>query len=732
MSWRPCGRREPDGVVTPSRYHRKVPEFKVVSPFRPAGDQPQAVAGLVEGLGRGDRYQTLLGITGSGKTATIAWTIEAVQRPTLIIEPNKSLAAQLAAELKDFFPRNRVEYFVSYYDYYQPEAYVPSSDTYIEKDSSINDEIDRLRHACTSSLLLRPDTIVVASVSCIYGLGSPDEYRDRIVALRPGEAHDQRALLRQLVDLQYSRNDVTLSRGQFRARGDTLEIHAAYESHAVRIEFFGDTVERIRPFDVTTGEIGDELEELVVFANTHYGAGDERLQRAVQSIEVELRERLGELTGAGKLLEAQRLRMRTEYDLEMLAETGVCSGVENYSRHLDGRAPGEAPFTLLDFFPKDFLVVVDESHVAVPQLRGQYAGDRSRKETLVDHGFRLPSAMDNRPLRFEEFIERTGQAIMLSATPGPWELEHSANIVEQVIRPTGLVDPEVDIRPTTGQIDDLRERIDATVAGGHRVLVTTLTKKMAEDLSDYLAEQGIRVQYLHSDVDTMARIEILRELRLGAFDVLVGINLLREGLDLPEVALVAILDADKEGFLRSASSLVQTMGRAARNVNGRVVMYADRITDSMTEAIGVTQRRRARQIAYNQANGIDPRSITKSVTDILERVRGEGLGSAAVTAGPHSRSAAERAQRGRAGGGDPRAAAAQLVLELGPDADGLSALIHRLEAEMNRAAEELRFEEAALLRDEVTELRSLLVRDPVDGSAVLAGATADVDATVGL
>ncbi|MGD0313827.1 MAG: excinuclease ABC subunit UvrB [Acidimicrobiales bacterium] len=678
-----------------------MPGFEVVSPFRPAGDQPQAIAGLVEGLGRGDRYQTLLGITGSGKTATIAWTIEAVQRPTLIIEPNKSLAAQLAAELKEFFPRNRVEYFVSYYDYYQPEAYVPSSDTYIEKDSSINDEIDRLRHACTSSLLLRPDTIVVASVSCIYGLGSPDEYRDRIVALRPGEIHDQRSLLRRLVELQYSRNDATLSRGQFRARGDTVEIHAAYESQAVRIEFFGDTVERIRPFDVMTGEIGDELDELVVFANTHYGTGDERLRKAVLGIEDELRGRLEELTGSGKLLEAQRLRMRTEYDLEMLAETGVCSGIENYSRHLDGRAQGEAPFTLLDFFPKDYLVVVDESHVAVPQLRGQYAGDRSRKETLVDHGFRLPSALDNRPLRFEEFIDRTGQVILLSATPGPWELEHSANVVEQVIRPTGLVDPEVDIRPTTGQIDDLRERIDKTVGDGHRVLVTTLTKKMAEDLTDYLSEQGVRVQYLHSDVDTMARIEILRDLRLGAFDVLVGINLLREGLDLPEVALVAILDADKEGFLRSESSLIQTMGRAARNVSGRVVMYADTITNSMTAAIGETQRR---------------------------RVRGDGGGSAAITSGANERPSGGRGRKGRAGAVDPRAVAAEMAQALGPDADELSSLIHRLDAEMNRAAEELRFEEAALLRDEIAELRSLLVRDPVDGSPVLAGDTADIEA----
>ena len=707
-----------------------MPPFEVVSPFRPAGDQPQAIAGLVEGLERGDRYQTLLGITGSGKTATIAWTIEAVQRPTLIIEPNKSLAAQLAAELKDFFPKNRVEYFVSYYDYYQPEAYVPSSDTYIEKDSSINDEIDRLRHASTSSLLLRPDTIVVASVSCIYGLGSPEEYRDRIVALERGEDYEQRALLRRLVELQYSRNDVALTRGQFRVHGDTVEIHPAYEQRAVRIEFFGDTVERIRSFDVVTGEIGDELDDLVVFANTHYGTGDERMRRAVLGIEDELRGRLTELESAGKLLEAQRLRMRTEYDLEMLAETGVCSGVENYSRHLDGRAPGEAPFTLLDFFPKDYLVVLDESHVAVPQLRGQYAGDRSRKETLVDHGFRLPSAMDNRPLRFEEFTERVGQVVLLSATPGPWELEHSSNVVEQVIRPTGLVDPEVDIVPTTGQIDDLRARIDATVAAGHRVLITTLTKKMAEDLTDYLAEQGTRVQYLHSDVDTMARIELLRELRLGVFDVLVGINLLREGLDLPEVALVAILDADKEGFLRSSSSLIQTMGRAARNVNGRVVMYADRVTDSMTAAIGETQRRRARQIAYNAAHGIDPKSITKSVTDILERVRGDAFTSEGNLAGL-TRVAGPRRQKGAKGertGVDPRAMAAEMAHAIGPDADELSSLIHRLDAEMVKAAEALRFEEAALIRDEVAELRALLARDPVDGSPVLPGSTADVEA----
>ena len=694
-----------------------MPRFEVVSPFHPAGDQPQAIAGLVEGIERGDRYQTLLGITGSGKTATIAWTVEAVQRPTLVIEPNKSLAAQLAAELKELFPRNRVEYFVSYYDYYQPEAYVPSSDTYIEKDSSINDEIDRLRHASTSSLLLRRDTIVVASVSCIYGLGSPVEYRDRIVVLQPGEVLDQRSLLRRLVDLQYTRTEATLLRGQFRVRGDTVEIHPAYESRAVRVELFGDTIERIRPFDVMTGEIGAELEDLVVFANTHYGTGEERMRAAVAGIEVELRERLAELSGAGKLLEAQRLRMRTEYDLEMLAETGVCSGIENYSRHLDGRAPGESPFTLLDYFPKDYLVVLDESHVAVPQLRGQYAGDRSRKETLVDHGFRLPSALDNRPLRFEEFVERTGQTIMLSATPGPWELEHSSNVVEQVVRPTGLVDPEVDVRPTTGQIDDLRLRIEATVAAGSRVLVTTLTKKMAEDLTDYLAEQGVRVQYLHSDVDTIARVELLRELRLGAFDVLVGINLLREGLDLPEVALVAILDADKEGFLRSASSLIQTMGRAARNVNGRVVMYADTLTESMTVAIGETQRRRARQIAYNEAHGIDPKTVTKSVTDILERVRGDLSGGLEEPRGRTARSRAGRA-RGRSPAVDPAAVAAELARSLGPDADELSALIHQLDSEMRKAAAELRFEEASLLRDEIAELRGLVLRDPVDGAAI--------------
>src|ERR1700683_3938732 len=603
-----------------------MPDFEVVSPFQPSGDQPTAITGLAKGVRRGDAYQTLQGITGSGKTATIAWMIEQVQRPTLIIEPNKSLAAQLSSELRELFPKNRVEFFVSYYDYYQPEAYLPTTDTYIEKDSSINDEIDRLRHATTSSLLMRRDVIVVASVSCIYGLGSPDEYRDRILGLAVGEQVDQREILRRLVNLQYARNDVNLVRGTFRARGDTVEIPPAYEEAALRVEMFGDTLERIVPFDVLTGEMGEEMEDVAVYAATHYVTGDEIIQRAVGTIEVELRERLQEFEQEGKLLEAQRLRVRTEHDLEMRAETGICSGIENYSRHLDGRAPGETPFTLLDFFPKDYLCVIDESHVAVPQLHGQYAGDRSRRDVLVDKGFRLPSAKDNRPLRFDEFVKRVPQCVFVSATPGPFELEHSDQVVEQVIRPTGLVDPEVVIRPPKGQVDDLQARIAATVAAGGRVLVTTLTKKMAEDLTDYLADAGVRVQYLHSDIDTITRITILREIRLGSIAVLVGINLLREGLDLPEVSLVAILDADKEGFLRSASSLIQTMGRAARNVDGSVVLYADTITDSMREAVSVTQQRRARQIAYNLEHGINPTTIRKTVTDILERLRGNSGG----------------------------------------------------------------------------------------------------------
>jgi excinuclease ABC subunit B len=676
-----------------------MPQFEVVSPFRPAGDQPQAIAALADGVLRGDPYQTLQGITGSGKTATVAWMIEQVQRPTLIIEPNKSLAAQLSSELRELFPKNRVEFFVSYYDYYQPEAYLPTTDTYIEKDSSINDEIDRLRHATTSSLLMRKDVIVVASVSCIYGLGSPDEYRDRILGLAVGEQVDQRDMLRRLVDLHYARNDVNLVRGTFRARGDTVEIHPAYEEAALRVEMFGDTVERIVPFDVLTGEMGEEMEDVAVYAATHYVTGDDIIQRAVGTIEVELRERLQEFEKQGKLLEAQRLRVRTEHDLEMLAETGVCSGIENYSRHLDGRAPGETPFTLLDFFPHDYLCVIDESHVAVPQLHGQYAGDRSRKDVLVEHGFRLPSARDNRPLRFDEFVARVPQCVFVSATPGPFELEHSAQVVEQVIRPTGLVDPEVAIMPTKGQVDDLQARIARTVAAGGRVLVTTLTKKMAEDLTDYLAEAGVRVQYLHSDIDTITRIEILRELRLGSIDVLVGINLLREGLDLPEVALVAILDADKEGFLRSASSLIQTMGRAARNVDGVVVLYADTVTDSMREAVSITQRRRELQMAYNREHGIDPQSIRKNVTDILERLRGSGEGRA-TRAG---RSRAE-VRRNAAVRGNRRTP----LLAEGAASTPAQAmeLITQLESEMKAAAADLRYEEAALLRDEIAEIRS--------------------------
>ena len=675
-----------------------MPEFEVVSPFKPSGDQPAAITALAHGVRRGDHYQTLQGITGSGKTATIAWMIEQIQRPTLIIEPNKSLAAQLSSELRDLFPKNRVEFFVSYYDYYQPEAYLPTTDTYIEKDSSINDEIDRLRHATTSSLLMRRDVIVVASVSCIYGLGSPEEYRDRILGLAVGQQRDQREILRRLVDLQYARNDVNLVRGTFRARGDTVEIHPAYEEQALRVEMFGDTVERIVPFDVLTGEMGEEMEDVAVYAATHYVTGDEIIQRAVGSIEVELRERLQEFEKEGKLLEAQRLRVRTEHDLEMLAETGVCSGVENYSRHLDGRAPGETPYTLLDFFPKDYLCVIDESHVAVPQLHGQYAGDRSRKDVLVEHGFRLPSAKDNRPLRFDEFVERVSQSVFVSATPSAFELEHSAQVVEQVIRPTGLVDPEVTIMPTKGQVDDLIARIQKTVGAGGRVLVTTLTKKMAEDLTDYLADAGVRVQYLHSDIDTITRIEILRELRLGSIDVLVGINLLREGLDLPEVALVAILDADKEGFLRSASSLIQTMGRAARNVDGMVVLYADTVTDSMREAVSVTQRRRERQIAYNLEHGIDPQTIRKSVTDILERLRGRsgGVAKAGRSRAEVRKNAAVRGNRRPALLAEGDASTPAAAMEL----------MGQLEAEMKAAAAELRYEEAALLRDEIAELRA--------------------------
>jgi excinuclease ABC subunit B len=664
-----------------------VAPFKVVSDFSPAGDQPTAIAALAAGVDRGDQFQTLLGITGSGKSATIAWTIEQVQRPTLVIAPNKSLAAQLVQEFREFFPDNRVEYFVSYYDYYQPEAYLPSSDTYIEKDSSINDEIDRLRHSATSALLTRRDVIVVASVSCIYGLGSPEEYARQMLFLQPGDAPGQREILRRLVDVRYERNDLNLVRGKFRVRGDTIEVHPAYEETGVRIELFGDEVERISRVDLLTGEILENLSELTIFPATHYVAGDERMRKAVVGIERELQERLQWFESQGKLLEAQRLRMRTEYDLEMMQEVGYCNGIENYSRHIDGRGPGEAPHTLLDFFPKDYLVVVDESHVAVPQLHGQYEGDHSRKETLIDHGFRLPSAADNRPLRFDEFLGRINQVIFLSATPSAYELKVSSQVVEQIVRPTGLIDPEVIVKPTKGQIDDLIAMINDRVERGDRTLVTTLTKKMAEDLTDYLLEQGVRVRYLHSEVDTIQRIEILRDLRLGEYDVLVGINLLREGLDLPEVSLVAILDADKEGFLRSETSLIQTMGRAARNVDGEVVMYADKVTDSMTRAISETSRRRAKQQVYNAEHGIDPQTIRKAVTDILASLRGpEG----APVPGSDRRS--RRHDR-------PRTDFAQLPGE------ELRALIQTLEEEMHQAAGDLRFEYAARLRDEINDLK---------------------------
>ncbi len=662
--------------------------LKVVSGFEPSGDQPAAIEALAEGIGRGDRFQTLLGITGSGKSATIAWTIEKVQRPTLVLAPNKSLAAQLANELKEFFPDNRVEYFVSYYDYYQPEAYMPSSDTYIEKDSSVNDEIDRLRHSATSALLTRRDTVVVASVSAIYGLGSPEEYENQLLVLRTAEEYDQRSILRRLVDLQYERNDMNLIRGKFRVRGDTIEIHPAYDETAVRVELFGDEVEQITVVDPLTGERLKSLEELVVFPATHYATSQATMLAAMERIEIELRERLALFEKEGKLLEAQRLRMRTEYDLEMMQELGYCNGIENYSGPIDGRGPGEAPYTLLDYFPEDFLMVIDESHVAVPQLHGQYEGDRSRKATLIDHGFRLPSAADNRPLRFDEVMERINQAVFLSATPGAYELEVSSQVVEQIVRPTGLIDPAVIVKPTKGQIDDLQELIAGRVGRGERVLVTTLTKKMAEDLTDYLLELGVRVRYLHSEVDTIQRIEILRDLRIGEFDVLVGINLLREGLDLPEVSLVAILDADKEGFLRSDTSLIQMIGRAARNVAGEVVMYADRVTDSMQRAISETMRRRQLQQAYNEEHGIDPQSVRKEITDILSMIRPR------EEKAPVPEALSELGRKRRA---------TDELSDL-PE-DELERLIGTLEKEMHDAAVDLRFEYAARLRDEVKELR---------------------------
>lgn len=663
-------------------------DFLVESPFRPSGDQPRAIATLASGVNDGLRYQTLEGITGSGKTATIAWLVEQVQRPTLILEPNKSLAAQLASELKEMLPSNRVEFFVSYYDYYQPEAYIPRTDTFIEKDSAINEEIDRLRHSATSSLLLHRDTIVVASVSCIYGLGSPSEYRDRMLRFEKGMLFDQRMLLRRLVEMQYGRNDLVLERGTFRVRGDTLELQPAYSNEAVRLSFFGDEVEEIRFFNPVTMEEKGKVDDFTLFAASHYATGVETLQRACRSIDDELQVQLATFESEGKLLEAQRLRMRTEHDLEMLAETGVCAGVENYSAHLDGRKPGERPFTLLDYFPDDFLVVIDESHVAVPQIRGQYAGDRSRKMTLVEHGFRLPSAMDNRPLNFDEFMELVPQMVFVSATPGPYEIEHSDQVAEQVIRPTGLLDPIITVVPTKNQIDDLRSRMDTVIARNERVIITTLTKRMSEDLTNYLVRAGYRVQYLHSDIDTIQRIEILRSLRLGEFDILIGINLLREGLDLPEVSMVAILDADKEGFLRSRSALIQTIGRAARNANGEAILYADKITDSMRDAISVTERRRLTQIAYNEERGITPTTVTKNVADILGRLRSE--------------SAPEPTNRVHGISSLETLASDDLAIEIG-----------RVEDAMLAAARDLRFEEAAALRDylHTLQLQGLNVDD---------------------
>jgi len=667
--------------------------FTVESEFEPAGAQPEAIAALAKGVEEGQRFQTLLGITGSGKSATIAWTIEQVQRPTLILAPNKSLAAQLAQEMREFFPNNRVEYFVSYYDYYQPEAYIPSSDTFIEKDSSVNDEIDRLRHSATAALLTRRDTIVVASVSCIYGMGNPEEYKGHLLDMNVGVDYDMRSILRRLVDMQYDRNDMTLGRGNFRVRGDTIEIHPAYEENVLRVEMFGDTIERITTIDPVTGENLRDLDRAYVFPATHYATSAERLQTAMGKIEQELQVRLKEFEEQEKLLEAQRLRMRTSYDLEMMSEVGYCNGIENYSMHMDGREYGEPPFTLLDYFPDDYLLVIDESHVAVPQLHGQFAGDRSRKDMLVDHGFRLPSARDNRPLTFEEVLERVNQGIFVSATPSEYETRVSTNLVEQVIRPTGLVDPEVIVKPTRGQIDDLIELVNGRIAMGDRALVTTLTKKMAEDLTDYLLEQGLRVRYLHSNIDTIQRIEILRALRLGEFDVLVGINLLREGLDLPEVSLVCILDADKEGFLRSETSLIQMIGRAARNVDGQVVMYADKITDSMTKAIETTQERRQVQLAYNEEHGIDPQTIRKAVGDILSMLRG-----------PEDRAAVPGKDRRRQRERDK----VKTELKNLPQQE-LTRLIQTLEEEMHAASADLKFEYAAKLRDEINDLRRQVV-----------------------
>ncbi len=676
---------------------RQEAPFEVVSDYTPSGDQPTAIAELVKRLNDGEQDIVLLGATGTGKTATTAWLIEQIQRPALIIEPNKTLAAQLAAEFRELLPNNAVEYFVSYYDYYQPEAYIPQTDTYIEKDSSINDEVERLRHSATNNLLTRRDTVVVASVSCIYGLGTPEEYVERMVELERGMILDRDTLLRAFVNMQYVRNDVAFTRGTFRVRGDTIEIIPVYEELAIRIEMFGDEIDSLAVLHPLTGDVINEVDHVYLFPASHYVAGEERMKRAIASIEEELAERLTWFESQGKLLEAQRLRMRTTYDLEMLKEIGSCTGIENYSRHIDGRGPGTPPHTLMDYFADDFVLIIDESHVTVPQIGAMFEGDMSRKRTLVDHGFRLPSAMDNRPLKWDEFIERIGQTVYLSATPGDYELERSDGVVEQVIRPTGLVDPKIIVKPTKGQIDDLLEQIRERVEKDERVLVTTLTKKMAEDLTEYLAHRGVRVEYLHSDIDTLRRVELLRELRQGDFDVLVGINLLREGLDLPEVSLVSILDADKEGFLRSTRSLIQTIGRAARNVSGEVHMYADNITPSMEAAINETERRREKQIAYNTEHGIDPKPLRKKIADVTDMLVREEVDTRTLLDGGY------RKEKTASARSKPDARSLAGVVQ----AD-LEELIEDLTKQMMVAAENLQFEVAARLRDELQDLKKEL------------------------
>ena len=675
--------------------------FEVISPYTPSGDQPKAIRELAARVRDGEQDVVLMGATGTGKSATTAWLIEELQRPALVLEPNKTLAAQLAAEFRELLPNNAVEYFVSYYDYYQPEAYVPQTDTFIEKDSSINDEVERLRHSATNSLLTRRDTVVVSSVSCIYGLGTPEEYVARMIGLERGMIIDRDALLRRFVAMQYVRNDLAFTRGTFRVRGDTIEIIPVYEELAIRIEMFGDEIESLAVLHPLTGDVIDHVDHTYLFPASHYVASEERMKKAIASIEDELDDRLAWFRGQNKLLEEQRLRMRTTFDLEMLKEIGSCSGVENYSRHIDGRGPGTPPHTLLDYFPDDFLLIIDESHVTVPQIGAMFEGDMSRKRTLVDYGFRLPSAMDNRPLKWDEFTERIGQTVYLSATPGPYELERSDGVVEQIIRPTGLVDPLVVVKPTEGQIDDLLEQVRVRVERDERVLVTTLTKKMAEELTTYLAERGVKVEYLHSDVDTLRRVELLRELRLGTFDVLVGINLLREGLDLPEVSLVSILDADKEGFLRSTRSLIQTIGRAARNVSGEVHMYADNMTDSMNEAISETMRRREIQIAYNKEHGIDPQPLRKKISDVTDMLAREQVDTQTLREDGYRKEKSKRERSDATGGGRAVTSGQRAEAEL-------AELIEELSAQMMTAAQHLQFEVAARLRDEIEDLKKEL------------------------